>query len=177
MVVRPDRWNSLWGPYRGAAEGARNRITGRSDRERRLRGGSGGNPSSLSKSRPMAVDKNGRDGTCGTWSHPVGGQGFGRRLTGADVRHDTRQDTRFRPAAPACWRRSGKHVSMSDSSETAAAVPESDCRQSDADRVFRRLREKLSPRGDVVSEEGRQRTIELFGEPLSPRGCGAAHLR
>ena len=29
--------------------------------------------------------------------------------------------------------------------------------------------EKLSPRGDVVSEAGRQRTIDLFGEPLSPQ--------
>lgn len=31
------------------------------------------------------------------------------------------------------------------------------------------LREKLSPRGDVVSERGRQRTIEVFGSPLSPQ--------
>jgi histidinol dehydrogenase len=30
------------------------------------------------------------------------------------------------------------------------------------------LRRKLSPRGDVVSQAGRQRTIEIFGEPLSP---------
>ena len=30
------------------------------------------------------------------------------------------------------------------------------------------LRHRLSPRGDVVSEESRQRTIEVFGEPLSP---------
>lgn len=44
-----------------------------------------------------------------------------------------------------------------------------DCRQNDARELFRQLREKLSPRGDVVSEAGRQRTIELFGEPLSPR--------
>jgi histidinol dehydrogenase len=44
-----------------------------------------------------------------------------------------------------------------------------DCRQGDATELFRELREKLSPRGDVVSESGRQRTIELFGEALSPR--------
>lgn len=44
-----------------------------------------------------------------------------------------------------------------------------DCRKGDATELFRELREKLSPRGDVVSESGRQRTIELFGEPLSPR--------
>ena len=31
------------------------------------------------------------------------------------------------------------------------------------------LREQLSPRGDVVSEAGRQRTIDAFGEPLSPQ--------
>lgn len=31
------------------------------------------------------------------------------------------------------------------------------------------LRAKLSPRGNVVSEAGRQRTIEVFGEPLSPQ--------
>ena len=30
------------------------------------------------------------------------------------------------------------------------------------------LRKRLSPSGDVVSQEGRRRTIEIFGEPLSP---------
>jgi histidinol dehydrogenase len=49
------------------------------------------------------------------------------------------------------------------------SIPVIDCRNSDARQLFRQLREKLSPRGDVVSEAGRQRTIELFGEPLSPR--------
>lgn len=44
-----------------------------------------------------------------------------------------------------------------------------DCSQGDAESLFSELREKLSPRGDVVSEAGRQRTIELFGEPLSPQ--------
>ncbi|MFN9720047.1 MAG: histidinol dehydrogenase [Planctomycetota bacterium] len=44
-----------------------------------------------------------------------------------------------------------------------------DCRKDDARELFRDLRDKLSPRGDVVSEAGRQRTIELFGEPLGPR--------
>lgn len=51
----------------------------------------------------------------------------------------------------------------------ALTIPTIDCRQSDARDLFRQLRDKLSPRGDVVSEAGRQRTIELFGEPLSPR--------
>ncbi|MEZ6060267.1 MAG: histidinol dehydrogenase [Planctomycetaceae bacterium] len=44
-----------------------------------------------------------------------------------------------------------------------------DCRSSDARQLFRELRDKLSPRGDVVSEAGRRRTMELFGEALSPR--------
>lgn len=39
----------------------------------------------------------------------------------------------------------------------------------DARRHFAVLREKLSPRGDVVSDAGRKRTIELFGSPLSPQ--------
>ena len=32
-----------------------------------------------------------------------------------------------------------------------------------------KLRERLSPRGDVVSEAGRRRTEEVFGQPLSPQ--------
>ena len=44
-----------------------------------------------------------------------------------------------------------------------------DTRQGGATELFRELREKLSPRGDVVSEAGRQRTIELFGEALTPQ--------
>lgn len=44
-----------------------------------------------------------------------------------------------------------------------------DCARDDAEALFSRLRDKLSPRGDVVSETGRQRTVELFGQPLSPQ--------
>ena len=44
-----------------------------------------------------------------------------------------------------------------------------DTSRDDAGALFSELREKLSPRGDVVSESGRQRTIDLFGEPLSPQ--------
>lgn len=40
--------------------------------------------------------------------------------------------------------------------------------QADALPLLAELRDKLSPRGDVVSEAGRQRTIEVFGEALSP---------
>jgi len=44
------------------------------------------------------------------------------------------------------------------------------------------LRQKLAPTGDVVSEAGRQKTIEVFGEPLSPvqtveRICGEVQSR
>lgn len=48
-------------------------------------------------------------------------------------------------------------------------IPTIDCTRDDAGALFEQLREKLSPRGDVVSEAGRQRTIDLFGEPLTPQ--------
>ncbi len=44
-----------------------------------------------------------------------------------------------------------------------------DCTRDNAEPLFDSLRQKLSPRGDVVSEAGRQRTIALFGEPLTPQ--------
>jgi histidinol dehydrogenase len=43
-----------------------------------------------------------------------------------------------------------------------------DSRREDIRAAMAALREKLSPRGDVVSQSGRERTIEVFGEPLSP---------
>jgi histidinol dehydrogenase len=39
----------------------------------------------------------------------------------------------------------------------------------DLEQRLDELRGRLSPSGDVVSEKGRQRTIQIFGEPLSPR--------
>jgi histidinol dehydrogenase len=44
-----------------------------------------------------------------------------------------------------------------------------DCTQSRAEALFDALRQKLSPRGDVVSEAGKQRTVALFGQPLTPQ--------
>jgi histidinol dehydrogenase len=44
-----------------------------------------------------------------------------------------------------------------------------DCANDDARRAIRELRERLSPRGDVVSPQGRARTVAAFGEPLTPR--------
>ena len=44
-----------------------------------------------------------------------------------------------------------------------------DSRREDIRAAMAELRAKLSPQGNVVSEAGRQRTIEVFGEPLSPQ--------
>lgn len=52
--------------------------------------------------------------------------------------------------------------------EQALNIPIIDCRADDAQQHFTALRERLSPRGDFVSEAGRRKTIELFGEPLTP---------
>ena len=49
------------------------------------------------------------------------------------------------------------------------AIATIDCTRDDAEQLFAALRAKLSPRGDVVSEAGRQRTIETFGEALTPQ--------
>ena len=43
------------------------------------------------------------------------------------------------------------------------------CASADAAAEIRAIRAQLSPRGDIVSERGRQLTEEVFGEPLSPR--------
>jgi histidinol dehydrogenase len=44
-----------------------------------------------------------------------------------------------------------------------------DTRQDNVRQSLDELRARLSPRGNVVSEAGRRRTIEVFGEPLSPQ--------
>lgn len=49
------------------------------------------------------------------------------------------------------------------------STPKIDCSQSDPRPLLAELRRKLSVQGDIVSEAGRQRTVELFGQPLSPR--------
>lgn len=43
-----------------------------------------------------------------------------------------------------------------------------DSRREDIRAAMAELRRRLSPEGNVVSEAGRKRTIEVFGEPLSP---------
>ncbi len=44
-----------------------------------------------------------------------------------------------------------------------------DTRRDDALSAVAALRARLSPRGNIVSEAGRRRTIEVFGEALSPQ--------
>lgn len=44
-----------------------------------------------------------------------------------------------------------------------------DTRSDNIQATLDELRERLSPRGNVVSEASRQRTIDVFGEPLSPQ--------
>src|SRR4051794_22616582 len=43
-----------------------------------------------------------------------------------------------------------------------------DARRDDAQAALADLRRRLSPRGDVVSEADRRRTLEIFGKALSP---------
>jgi histidinol dehydrogenase len=54
-------------------------------------------------------------------------------------------------------------------SESPLSILRIDTRQDDIQQALDQMREKLSPRGNVVSEAGRQRTIDVFGEPLSPQ--------
>lgn len=44
-----------------------------------------------------------------------------------------------------------------------------DTRQDDVRAELEALAERLSPRGNVVSEAGRKLTVEVFGEPLTPQ--------
>lgn len=65
---------------------------------------------------------------------------------------------------------------------TTLSVRRIDSRQADARSQLAELRERLSPRGNVVSAAGRKRTIEVFDEPLSPaqvveRICGDVRQR
>ena len=51
----------------------------------------------------------------------------------------------------------------------ALNIPTVDWPGEAGERLITELRQRLSPGGDIVSETGRQRTVELFGEPLSPQ--------
>src|SRR5690606_9353382 len=72
-----------------------------------------------------------------------------------------------------------QHAILKSTSRLCSAMPDPeghsirirviDTAAADANQLFDDLRGKLSPKGDVVSESGRQRKIELFGEPLTPQ--------
>ena len=48
-------------------------------------------------------------------------------------------------------------------------ITQIDTRRDDVGSALEELRAKLSPRGDVVSDRGRAKTIEVFGQPLTPQ--------
>ena len=47
-------------------------------------------------------------------------------------------------------------------------IPRINTLEPDAAEKIAALRQKLAPEGNVVSEAGRQKTVEVFGEPLTP---------
>lgn len=53
------------------------------------------------------------------------------------------------------------------SQASSLSITTIDARTGDPHQLLAPIREKLSPRGDIVSEAGRKRTIEVWGEPLS----------
>ena len=55
------------------------------------------------------------------------------------------------------------------SMSTTLNINRIDCSGEDAREAIQALRRQLSPRGDVVSPQGRARTIAAFGEPLTPQ--------
>lgn len=54
-------------------------------------------------------------------------------------------------------------------SDQKLSIQRIDTKRDDIEQALGALREKLSPRGDIVSERGRQLTMEVFGSPLSPQ--------
>ena len=53
--------------------------------------------------------------------------------------------------------------------ENSLEIQRIDTSQQNISLELAKLRERLSPRGNIVSEAGRKKTIEVFGEPLSPQ--------
>src|SRR5437870_4472066 len=71
---------------------------------------------------------------------------------------------------------------MPASSSSSLTIPVIDWLSPGAEEFISALRQKLSVRGDIVSEAGRRRTLELFGAPLTPqqvveRICGDVSRR
>jgi len=57
-------------------------------------------------------------------------------------------------------------LAMSDSPLNIQRI---NTRHDNVQEALASLREKLSPQGNIVSEAGRQRTVAVFGEPLTPQ--------
>jgi histidinol dehydrogenase len=55
------------------------------------------------------------------------------------------------------------------SKASALRITRIDCARKDAREAIRGLREQLSVKGDVVSPQGRAKTVAVFGEPLTPQ--------
>ena len=53
-------------------------------------------------------------------------------------------------------------------SENALKLTWIDARKDDVRKQINALRQKLSLKGNIVSEAGKRRTIEIFGAPLTP---------
>lgn len=58
---------------------------------------------------------------------------------------------------------------MSATESQSLDIPVIDCARDDAAALLANLRKKLSPQGDVVSESSRDRTVQLFGQELTPQ--------
>ena len=56
---------------------------------------------------------------------------------------------------------------LMDARMTTVSIRRIDGRSNDVDSALQELRQRLGPRGDIVSEAGRQRTLEVFGAALS----------
>lgn len=54
-------------------------------------------------------------------------------------------------------------------SDLSLSIQRIDTRHDNVQDALAVLRDKLSPQGNIVSEAGRQRTIAVFGEPLTPQ--------
>lgn len=57
---------------------------------------------------------------------------------------------------------------MTEAAQKPLAIARIDARRPEALAQIEQLRQKLAPSGEVVSEAGRRKTIEVFGEPLTP---------
>jgi histidinol dehydrogenase len=89
-----------------------------------------------------------------------------RFRSGLSVENSRNGDTLYRPTVPI---HSPREPPATPRTNVNLTIPTIDCSIQDPLAALAELRRKLSPQGDIVSEAGKQRTIDLFGEPLAPR--------